>query len=97
MQPHDNKMPKKGERVSAISSSGKAKTGKAKGGKPKQLTAEQLYHQAQIALQFDDYDSARDSLRQAHKQEPENLEVCMSACMHGMAKWRPSALMLMHI
>ena len=69
-------MPKKIQRSSAKGSSSSA-AASAKKGKPKgkQLTAEQLYEQAQIALQYDDYDSARSALRQAVKQEPDNLEV----------------------
>ena len=69
-------MPKKSQRGSAKGSSSSA-AASAKKGKPKgkQLTAGQLYEQAQIALQYDDYDSARSALRQAVKQEPDNLEV----------------------
>lgn len=70
------KMPKKSQRGSAKGSSSSA-AASAKKGKPKgkQLTAEQLYEQAQIALQYDDFDSARSALRQAVRQEPDNLEV----------------------
>jgi kinesin family protein 5 len=39
------------------------------------LSAAQLYEQAQIALQFDDYEGARDALRRATQMEPENVEV----------------------
>jgi len=65
-------MPRSSQRNSAKASAAKAAKAKPKG---KQLTAEQLYEQAQIALQYDDYDSARDSLRKAVRQEPENIEV----------------------
>ena len=70
-------MPKKTQRSSAKASSSSASAAAKKKGKPKskQLTAEQLYEKAQLALQYDDYDTARDALRQAVKQEPENLEV----------------------
>ena len=67
-------MPPSKERASA-KAGGSAKKGGKKPATTKQLSAEQLYEQAQVALQFDDYDSARDALRQAHKQEPEHLEV----------------------
>ena len=70
-------MPKSSQRSSAKASSSAPPAARAKRGKPKgkQLTAKQLYEQAQIALQYDDYDSARDALRQAVRQEPENIEV----------------------
>ena len=52
---------------------------KKSGGGPKaaavQLTAEQLYQQAQIALQYDDYDAAKTALKKAVKLEPQNIEV----------------------
>ncbi|KAG1672225.1 hypothetical protein FOA52_002926 [Chlamydomonas sp. UWO 241] len=52
---------------------GKAKKGgKAKGSAP-QLSAMQLYEQAQIALQYDDTEAAADALKRACKLEPENI------------------------
>lgn len=41
----------------------------------RQLTAEELYNQAQVALQYDDCESALEALRQAVSLEPENLPV----------------------
>ncbi len=68
-------MPK---RATKNASGSKKKVAKPKSKAP---TAEELYHQAQIALQYDDAESARDALRQAVKLEPENVEV-KHACMH---------------
>lgn len=38
-------------------------------------TAQQLYEQAQLALQYDDFDSARAALKRAAKLEPSNVEI----------------------
>ncbi|KAG2484624.1 hypothetical protein HYH03_016578 [Edaphochlamys debaryana] len=38
------------------------------------ISAQQLYEQAQLALKFDDFDSARMALRKAVKMEPKNVE-----------------------
>lgn len=38
-------------------------------------TSKQLYEQAMLALQYDDYDSAKKCLKRAAKQEPQNLEI----------------------
>lgn len=38
-------------------------------------TAKQLYEQAMLALQYDDFDSATKCLKRAAKQEPQNLEI----------------------
>ncbi|PNH10263.1 hypothetical protein TSOC_003022 [Tetrabaena socialis] len=60
------------------------KKGKAakKGGGPRapaaRLSPQQLYEQAQLALQFDDFDAARTALRKAVKLDPSNIE-CMDA------------------
>ena len=35
----------------------------------------QLYEQAQLALQYDDYDTARTALKKAAKMEPSNVEI----------------------
>ncbi|GIL82282.1 hypothetical protein Vretimale_7247 [Volvox reticuliferus] len=49
-----------------------------KGGGPRapaaRVTAQQLYEQAQLALQYNDYDSARTALRKAAKMDPKNVE-----------------------
>ena len=51
-----------------------------KGGGPcapaaRPLTAHQLFQQAQLALQYDDFDSARTALKKAAKLEPSNIEI----------------------
>ncbi|KAG2436429.1 hypothetical protein HXX76_006732 [Chlamydomonas incerta] len=55
---------------------------KAKGGGPRapaaRITPQQLYEQAQLALQYDDFDSARTALRKAVKLDPKNIE-CVDA------------------
>ncbi|PNW86960.1 hypothetical protein CHLRE_02g103050v5 [Chlamydomonas reinhardtii] len=55
---------------------------KAKGGGPRapaaRVTPQQLYEQAQLALQYDDFDSARTALRKAVKLDPKNIE-CVDA------------------
>eukprot|EP00798_Chlamydomonas_sp_ICE-L_P014213 gene14213-20183_t len=56
----------------------KKSSARSKGGPDKSAptpTADQLYQQAQLALQYDDYDSAKASLKKAVKLEPQNLEV----------------------
>lgn len=49
--------------------------GKARQAPRKKLSAQELYLQAQVALQFDDCESALESLKQAVTLEPRNLEV----------------------
>lgn len=49
--------------------------GKARAAPRKKLSAQELYLQAQVALQFDDCESALSSLQQAVALEPRNLEV----------------------
>ncbi|KAG2454618.1 hypothetical protein HYH02_000459 [Chlamydomonas schloesseri] len=55
---------------------------KAKGGGPRapaaRITPQQLYEQAQLALQYDDFDSARTALRKAVKLDPKSIE-CVDA------------------
>ncbi|GLI63511.1 hypothetical protein VaNZ11_006496 [Volvox africanus] len=52
--------------------------GAKKGGGPRapaaRVTAQQLYEQAQLALQYNDYDSARTAFRKATKMDPKNVE-----------------------
>lgn len=48
--------------------------GAAKGSNPTQ-SADQLYEQAQHALAVDDYDAAKDCLKEAVQLEPDNVEL----------------------
>ncbi|GIL67164.1 hypothetical protein Vafri_20615 [Volvox africanus] len=52
--------------------------GAKRGGGPRapaaRMTAQQLYEQAQLALQYNDYDSARTAFRKAAKMDPKNVE-----------------------
>ncbi|GLC46815.1 hypothetical protein PLESTB_001800400 [Pleodorina starrii] len=52
--------------------------GAKKGGGPRapaaRVTPQQLYEQAQLAIQYQDYDSARTALRKAAKMDPKNVE-----------------------
>eukprot|EP00955_Chlamydomonas_euryale_P103781 365522-Chlamydomonas_euryale.AAC.19 len=50
-------------------------SGAKKGKSAPQLSASQLYEQAQVALQFDDVEGAAEALRRAVKLEPDNAEV----------------------
>lgn len=54
-------------------SSGKAKQAGRKGPGSRPLSAQQLFEQAQIALQYDDFDAARTALKKAAKMEPMNI------------------------
>ncbi|GFH22265.1 uncharacterized protein HaLaN_19706, partial [Haematococcus lacustris] len=40
-----------------------------------QVSAAQLFQQAQVALRFDDFDSAKDALRKATALEPQNASI----------------------
>lgn len=53
----------------------KRQAGGRKGTSAPAPTAKQLYEQALLALQYDDFDSATKCLKRAAKQEPENLEI----------------------
>ncbi|GAX77182.1 hypothetical protein CEUSTIGMA_g4628.t1 [Chlamydomonas eustigma] len=64
-------MPLKGKNDIARKSKNAARKQKSK----PLLTAQQLYEKAQAALLYDDYDTAREALRQAASLEPENLEI----------------------
>ena len=64
-----------------IKQSSRDKAGKA--AKPsKHLSAEALFEQAQLALQFDEIDEAVDLMRKAVVLEPDNVEV--SRHKHGL-------------
>jgi hypothetical protein len=57
---------------------GKGKTGAGPRAPALRLTPAQLLEQAQLALQFDDFDAARMALRKAVKLDPRNVE-CLDA------------------
>jgi kinesin family protein 5 len=46
---------------------------KASGSGP--LTAQKLYEQAQLSMQYEDFDAARTALKKAAKMEPSNIEI----------------------
>lgn len=48
---------------------------KKKGAANRQLSPEQLYEQAQFALQYDDFDAARTALKKAAQLAPSNMVI----------------------